>query len=177
MVEIYTDGSTRGNGYKNNSGGFGVCVIKYPNKSNINNCIDYLYNEQVNNTTNNRMELQAIIAALQLTQVRYKNEKCIIKSDSAYCVNMINDWIYKWRDNNWTRYKGQPIENLDLVKQIWEYLKIEWPNFTVEKVPGHSNVLGNIIADYLATNNLPKLLKILKENDIEDYILENIDLD
>ena len=174
MIEIYTDGSSRKGG---KCGGYGLCVIKHDIDSNTDDRIDYIYTKQFNNVTNNQMELQAIIAALQLTQVQYKNEKCIIKSDSAYCVNMINDWIYKWRNNNWTRYKGQPIENLDLVKQIWEYLKIEWPNFTVEKVTGHSNVLGNIIADYLATNNLPKLLKILKENDIKDYILENIDLD
>ena len=174
MIEIYTDGSSRENGKR---GGYGLCVIDSDTESDTNSSIDYIYTKQLKNVTNNQMELQAIIAALQLTQVRYKNKKCIIKSDSAYCVNMINDWIYKWHNNNWTRYKGQPIENLDLVKQIWEYLKIEWPNFTVEKVPGHSDVLGNIIADYLATNNLSKLLKILKENNVEDYILENIDLD
>lgn len=174
MIEIYTDGSSRENG---KCGGYGLCAIKYDSKSNINNHIDYIYTKQLENVTNNQMELQAIIAALQLTQTRYKNEKCVIKSDSAYCVNMINDWIYKWYHNNWTRYKGQPIENLELVKQIWEYLKIEWSNFTIEKVPGHKDILGNVIADYLATNNLPKLLKILKENDVEDYILENIDLD
>lgn len=174
MIEIYTDGSSREGG---KCGGYGLCVIKYNTGSNTNDRIDYTYTKQFNNVTNNQMELQAIIAALELTQTRYKNEKCIIKSDSAYCVNMINDWIYKWRNNNWTRYKNQPIENLDLVKQIWEYCKIEWPNFVVEKVKGHNNILGNEVADYLATNNLPKLLKILKENDIENYILENIDLD
>ena len=122
MIEIYTDGSSREGG---KCGGYGLCAIKHDISSNIDGRIDYIYTKQFNNVTNNQMELQAIIAALQLTQVQYKNEKCIIKSDSAYCVNMINDWIYKWRNNNWTRYKGQPIENLDLVKQIWEYLKIE----------------------------------------------------
>lgn len=43
------------------------------------------------NTTNNRMELVALLYALDLTQTKYKTEKCIIKSDSAYCVNMFNE--------------------------------------------------------------------------------------
>ena len=77
------------------------------------------------NTTNNRMELVAILYALELTQTKYKQEKCVIKSDSAYCVNMFNDWIYNWQRNGWVRQKNQPIENLDLVKQIWEYCKLE----------------------------------------------------
>lgn len=88
MIEIYTDGSSRKGG---KCGGYGLCVIKHDNDSRADDRIDYLYTKQFNNVTNNQMELQAIITALQLTQVRYKNEKCIIKSDSAYCVNMIND--------------------------------------------------------------------------------------
>ena len=42
------------------------------------------------NTTNNRMELAALLYALELTQTKYKDEQCVIKSDSAYCVNMFN---------------------------------------------------------------------------------------
>ena len=176
MIEIYTDGSAKVNGCKDNCGGFGVCAIIQDKESDIGSRIDYIYHKQVNNTTNNRMELQAIITALELTQTRYKNEQCIIKSDSAYCVNMINDWIYKWYNNNWTRAKNQPIENLDLVKQIWEYLKIEWSNFSIEKIKGHNGLLGNEIADLLATNQLDKLAEFFKKNDIIYDFLENIDL-
>ena len=100
MIEIYTDGSAKANGCKDNCGGFGICAIIQDKESDIGSHIDYIYHKQVTNTTNNRMELQAIITALELTQTRYKNEQCIIKSDSAYCVNMINDWIYKWYNNN-----------------------------------------------------------------------------
>ena len=127
-------------------------------------------------TTNNREELKALLYALDLTQTKYKNEKCVIKSDSAYCVNMFNEWIYNWHKNNWTRPKNQPIENLDLVKQIWEYCKLEWPNFTVEKVPGHSGLLGNTLADALATNNHKKIAEILKNNEYEYDISEFFDL-
>ena len=129
--------------------------------------IDYKYSEQIKNTTNNRMELSALLYALELTQSRYKSKRCVIKSDSAYCVNMFNNWIYTWYNNGWTRTKNQPIENLDLVKQIWEYCQINWPNFTVEKVKGHNGLLGNEVADALAQTNQAKLEKILKENEIE----------
>ena len=122
------------------------------------------------------MELTAILIALDLTQTKYKNEKCIIKSDSAYCVNMFNEWIYNWNKNNWTRPKNQPIENLDLVKQIWEYCKLEWPNFTIEKVPGHNGLLGNTLADALATNNQTKIAEILKNNEHEYDISDFFDL-
>lgn len=112
------------------------------------------------------MELTALLCALDLTQTKYKQEKCIIKSDSAYCVNMFNQWIYNWHQNDWVRPKNQSIENLDLVKQIWEYCKLEWPSFTVEKVPGHSGLLGNEIADALATKNDKKLEEIFQEMSI-----------
>lgn len=166
MIEIYVDGSCR----KNQYGGFGICIIDNFGK------IIYQYGEQVSNTTNNRMELQALLYALDLTQTKYKDKKCVIKSDSAYCVNMYNEWIYNWNKNGWVRYGNKPIENLDLVKQIWEYCKLEWPNFIVEKVPGHSGLLGNEIADCLATNNKAKLHKIFDENDIHYEKEENIDL-
>lgn len=142
----------------------------------IGYCIDNIINNREINTTNNRMELTALLQALELTQTKYKKEKCIIKSDSAYCVNMFNDWIYNWNKNNWTRPKNQSIENLDLVKQIWEYCKLEWPNFVVEKIPGHSGLLGNEIADALATANKTKLHKIFKENDSFYGKVENFDL-
>lgn len=91
MIEIYTDGSCRNNGAESNCGGHGVCVIRHNNDSDAGGRIVLLKMGKSICTTNNREELKAIIAALQLTQTGYKNEKCIIKSDSAYCVNMIND--------------------------------------------------------------------------------------
>ena len=167
MIEIYVDGSCKDNGAKENFGGFGVVVLSNNEVLQSDPRILYTYSKQVKNTTNNRMELSALLYALELTQVKYKQEKCVIKSDSAYCVNIFNNWIYNWNKNNWTRYKNQPIENLDLIKQIWEYCKLEWPNFDVVKVRGHDNILGNEIADALATASTIKLAKILKENEIE----------
>ena len=176
MIEIYTDGSAKNNGSENNCGGFGVAALIEDSSAKNGFRIDYTISQQLDNVTNNQMELKALIFALAATQTRYKNEKCIIKSDSAYCVNMFNDWIYNWHRNGWTRAKNQPIENLDLVKQIWEYCKLEWPNFTVEKISGHSGLLGNELADALATNNEAKIQKIFEENDINYERIKNFDL-
>ena len=176
MIEIYTDGSAKNNGAKENCGGYGVVALIEDSAQKAGFRIDHIKSEQVINTTNNRMELSALLYALELTQTIYKNEHCIIKSDSAYCVNMFNNWIYNWQRNGWVRQKNQPIENLDLVKQIWEYCKLEWPNFTIEKVSGHAGLLGNEIADACATADKIKLSKIFKDNDIYHDFLINIDL-
>ena len=94
MVELYTDGSCCGNGKIDNCGGAGVVVLIEDKDSKADCRIDYIWSIEETNTTNNRMELVALLKALELTQTIYKNEKCIIKSDSAYCVNIFNEWIY-----------------------------------------------------------------------------------
>jgi ribonuclease HI len=96
----------------------GCSSINPEYRPEIGSRIDYIHSGKEKNTTNNRMELTALLCALDLTQTKYKQEKCIIKSDSAYCVNMFNQWIYNWHQNDWVRPKNQSIENLDLVKQI-----------------------------------------------------------
>ena len=109
MIEIYVDGSAKNNGKENNCGGYGVAALIEDKAQKAGFRIDHIKSEQVINTTNNRMELSALLYALELTQTIYKKEKCIIKSDSAYCVNMFNDWIYNWQRNGWIRQKNQPI--------------------------------------------------------------------
>lgn len=91
MVEIYTDGSAKNNGAKENCGGWGVAVLVEDSSCKSGFRIEHTISKQEENTTNNRMELTALIHALFITQTRFKNDKCIIKSDSAYCVNMFND--------------------------------------------------------------------------------------
>ena len=109
-------------------------------------------------------ELKAIICALELTQTYYKHNQCIIYSDSAYCVNMCKEWIWNWQSRGWLRAGNKPIENLDLVKKIYEYLTIEFNNFDIAKIKGHNGNLGNEIADALATFDKAKLAKIYEED-------------
>ena len=149
MIEIYTDGSSRGNPGR---GGYGVVAIK-------DNKILYSHSEQCDNTTNNREELKAILHALEYTQ-QYPNEVFKIYSDSAYCVNIFNDWIYTWLRNNWYNSKKKIIENKDLVESLYKYCTIIFPNFQVEKCCGHAGVSGNELADALATANPAKYEKL-----------------
>ena len=157
MLNIYVDGSSRGNP---GTGGFGVVIIN-------NNKLEYAFSEQFNNVTNNQMELRAIIHALELIKERYPEEEVIIHSDSAYCVNMCNNWIWTWSKNDWKNSKKQRVENYELVRKIWKFVSMEFPNFQIVKCSGHSGIIENELADRLANQDFTKFTKILEENGIE----------
>ena len=80
-------------------------------------------------------------------------------SDSAYCVNTINDWIYKWSNNNWKKSNNQPVENLDLIQSLYKYLIKDFWNCQVIKTKAHCGNIPNEIADALATGNDEKFKK------------------
>ena len=164
MIHIYCDGSTQGNGNKYAHGGFGVIVF-----NNTTNSVEYKYSRQSDGTTNNREELKAIIHAFELAENKYPEELCIIHSDSAYCVNICNDWIHTWAKNRWFNSKNKTVENLDLVKIIYKYVNVNSFSCHVEKVQGHFGIIGNELADALARDNKAKYYKIIKENNIIDY--------
>lgn len=157
MIEIYTDGSCKGNP---GPGGFAVIILK-------DNIIDYSFTEQSEYTTNNQMELKAIIHALKYIKKQYKTEQCVIYSDSTYCVNICNDWIYEWASKNWKNSKNEEIKNIELIQELYKLLKVEFPNFSIEKCHGHANIIGNELADAAATQNAKKFFKIKNENDIK----------
>lgn len=156
MIYIYTDGSSKGNP---GPGGFGVVALK-------NNTIKYSYHEQNENTTNNREELKAILHAFYLSQTKFKETDCIICTDSSYCYNICNDWIFSWAKNNWKNSKKKTVENLDLIQQLYNYLNIDFFNCQVIKVNGHQGDIGNELADALATLNNRKYEKIIRENEL-----------
>lgn len=143
MRIYYTDGSATGNGTENSIGGFGI--VEVDENNNI------LWEYQENNLkyeTNNSMELTAILYALNHIEVEEASFlKPIIYSDSAYCVNLINDWMYSWERNGWKRPKNQEVKNLNLIKQIFELANLA----EIRKVKGHSDNKWNEYADKLAT--------------------------
>lgn len=153
-IEIYTDGSCRKNP---GPGGFGVICF------NENKIIQVIKKQNSNITTNNREELKAILTAFKLSQTKYKNKICIIYSDSAYCVNICNDWIYTWARNGWKNSKKKEIENIDLIKELYNYINIDFFNCQVRKCRGHANNIKNELADALATNNIKKFSNLLKD--------------
>lgn len=165
-ITMFTDGACSGNP------GIGAwsCIVYDDDCRIIYDAIVGKDEPDWQETTNNRMEIKGLLQALELATTKYKNDKCIIYCDSAYCVNMFNSWLRTWASNNWIGSNKQQVKNLDLVKQLYKFATIEFPNFQVIKTKGHDNILGNELADAYAVahkcGDASKLAKILKENDI-----------
>jgi len=141
-VTIYTDGACSGNP---GPGGWGAVLIYGENKKEISG--------GSKNTTNNIMEITAVIEALKCL----KNEcKATVYSDSAYVVNCFNQgWIYNWKKNNWKTSTKGPVKN----KELWEELYTLVKKYNVEfvKVKGHSDNELNNRCDELARSEINKL--------------------
>lgn len=136
QVEIYTDGACSGNPGK---GGWGAIVIDdNGDTTKISGFAPY--------TTNNRMEMCAVISALKTLK---HPSKVNLYSDSAYIVNTINqNWIKKWQQNHWYTSSKKPVQNKDLWEELSALLKYHDVKFV--KVKGHSDIELNNECDFLA---------------------------
>ncbi len=133
-IQIFTDGACKGNP---GIGGWGV-LIKY---SKISNELKGFQSQ----TTNNRMELIAVIEGLKSIK---EDAKIEIITDSKYVKNGINQWIVNWKNNGWKTAAKKPVKNKDLWQELDELVQnysIEW-----KWVRGHSGHPGNEKADQLA---------------------------
>ena len=83
---------------------------------------------------------------------------------------MINNWIWTWAKNNWKNSKKKEVENIDLVKIIFNYINKNYFDCQVKKINGHAGILGNELADALATSNFDKYSSIFKNS-----ILDTLD--
>ena len=147
---IYTDGSCLGNGKSENSGGFGVVVL-----DNNKNLL-YTYNKRNENTTNNREEIRAILYSfLNYGVIPFfgYEEIPIVYSDSNYCVQTVNTWMFNWANNNWIKSDKKQPENLDLIKAYYDWYKKGY-RIDLRKVKGHSDNKWNQMADELATGKI-----------------------
>lgn len=98
-------------------------------------------------TTNQKMELKAIIEALKYAKNNFPNEEIGILSDSAYCVNGMNQrWFDKWILNRWLNSKNEPVKNKELWQELIELDKEL--NVKYVKVKGHNGDELNEIADF-----------------------------
>jgi ribonuclease HI len=137
-VVIYTDGACSGNPGK---GGWGAVLIFGEITKEI-----YGYNPD---TTNNRMELMAVIEALKALK-----KTCLVELylDSQYVKNGITEWIIKWQKNGWKTADKKPIKNQDLWLELWEQKNKH--NISWHWVKGHSNHPLNDKADELARRGI-----------------------
>ena len=137
---IYTDGA------HSSSTNYGGWAIVYTIGNTINSHSGFEYD-----TTNNRMELTAVIAALQLLKACPSD--AIIYTDSAYISNCISQkWYEKLRANNWKTTNKTPVLNKDLWEQLldlYSYVNLG-ATVQIQKVSGHSGDKLNELADYYA---------------------------
>lgn len=149
----YTDGSCTGNGKAVNEGGFGVVTL------NDDGTFADAYAKRNNNTTNNREELRAILRVMLTAGVHHSNEWVhppVVYSDSAYCVNTFNDWMFRWAANNWIKSDGKIPENLDLIQAYYEHY-MAGHRIDLRKIKGHAGHEWNELADKLATGKISPL--------------------
>lgn len=158
-IEIYTDGSSLGNP---GPGGWGV-VILIPNQNNNDLKVE---SENLNtvelgggekNTTNNRMELQAVIEALKYLSARKDlAENVTIYADSSYVLGGVTNWIFGWEKNGWKTANKKPVLNQELWKELIMRVREFKGKITWQKVKGHSGHIYNDKADEIATSYAAK---------------------
>ncbi|WP_342267310.1 ribonuclease HI [Candidatus Tisiphia endosymbiont of Empis tessellata] len=182
-VTIYTDGACSGNP---GSGGWGALLQFHVASVELDpNALKNWYNKKKLNmldicenskkfrdslplkqksifghelyTTNNQMEMTAVIEALKVLK-----KSCYVEvyTDSKYLQLGITQWINTWIKNNWHKNNNDPVKNVDLWKKLYEELSkhyIIW-----NWVKGHNNNEGNEVADRLAVQGKETAIKILK---------------
>ena len=133
---VFTDGSCSGNP---GPGGWGAVLVR------DGALIDERWGDDPD-TTNNRMELRAMIEGLRMLPA---DATCTLYSDSNLCVQTANEWAAGWERRGWRR-KGGAIANLELVKELWEE-KQAHPRVTIRWIKAHDGSRWNEYADVLAT--------------------------
>ncbi|MAZ46817.1 MAG: ribonuclease HI [Rickettsiales bacterium] len=139
---IYTDGACIGNPGK---GGWGAIILDDANnKTVLSGSEEY--------TTNNKMELTATIKALKYIKPK---SNIVIFTDSKYVIDGINNWILKWKQNNWKTANKKDVKNKELWLNLYEY--ISYHNVNWEWVKGHSGDVLNEAVDKIAREEAEKL--------------------
>ena len=141
-VEIYTDGACSGNP---GVGGWASVLLYEQHKKE-------LYGND-KETTNNRMELTAVIEALKALK---RPCNVTLYSDSKYVIDSINkDWVYKWKANNWIKSDRKPALNTDLWKELLALLEVH--NVKFVWVKGHNGNEYNERCDELAVKAIKEI--------------------
>ena len=143
LVRLYTDGACSGNP---GPGGWAAILKFGPHQKEISG--------NMSHTTNNRMELFAVISGLGALKQSCKVE---VYSDSTYVVNAFNqNWIESWQKRGWKTSDNKPVENQDL----WRLLLITMRKHDVSfhKVPGHQDHTENNRCDELARSEVQKII-------------------
>ncbi len=137
---VFTDGSCDPNP---GAGGWATVWVKDDQIIEVRDGVDP-------DTTNNRMELTALIAGFRMLP---QDRTITLYSDSQLCVKTVNEWASGWAKRGWRR-KGGPIANLELVQELFS-LAAEHPNARVRWIRAHDGSRWNEYADAVASRYLP----------------------
>ncbi len=155
IESIYTDGACSGNP---GPGGWGIVVC-------FSDGSIHEMGGASPQTTNNRMELQAAIAALEFLQAWGQKEAIVIYTDSEYVINCVNKWLKPWKKKGWKKADNSPVLNRDLLEIIDQ---LNSPQVTWQHVRGHAGNEGNSrcdeIARAFASGKTPVLREISSTN-------------
>ncbi|MEA5553386.1 ribonuclease HI [Anabaena cylindrica UHCC 0172] len=155
IESIYTDGACTGNP---GPGGWGVVV--YFQDGSIHEMGD-----ASRHTTNNKMEMQAAIAALQFLETSGQTQSIILYTDSEYLINSVTKWMSGWKKKGWKKSDGKPVQNQDLLETLDQLNSrlVKW-----QHVRGHSGNIGNercdVIARSFASGKIPSLQQLSSGN-------------
>jgi len=161
-ISVFTDGSCLNNGKKNSVGSIGI-FFKDNDPDNLGQAID----NDGNKITNQTMELLAAIQALKIINDKIQKQEInqnmiYLYTDSSYLINSMTKWYKTWEANNWKNSKGKDVENIDLIKLLYElkskYITIFKHIRSHQDEPTDKNSdkyfiwYGNYMADKLATD-------------------------
>jgi ribonuclease HI len=139
-IEIYTDGACSGNP---GPGGWGSVLLYNGHRREISG--------GESQTTNNRMELMAVIRALETLK---RPCEVILHTDSVYVMKGMTEWLAQWKRRNWRTAGRKPVKNVELWQRLEQAIdrhRVDW-----RWVRGHSGVPENERADELARNAIPR---------------------
>ena len=166
-ITIYTDGSCFNNGKKNASGAIGI----FFGENDKRNCGVAIKDGKITNQT---MELLACLEALSNIDT---NEIIYLYTDSTYVIRSMTEWCKKWETNGWLGVNKKPIENLDIIKSLYEIVKNK--KIIFKHVRSHQNPpnditsneykhwYGNKMADELATKANHEYAESLKKKEYD----------
>ena len=161
QINIFTDGASRGNP---GPGGWGVVIaMRDDTRTDADLTRNYAEKERVTITelggrekltTNNRMELRAVVEALSFLFESYKLEarshKLLLYSDSGYVINGITKWIVGWQARDWKTLQKEDVANKDLWQELLDLTR-KFENIEWKLLGGHVGVVGNERCDEIAT--------------------------
>ena len=170
IQRIYTDGACSGNP---GPGGWGTVV--YFDDGSV-----YELGGADPQTTNNRMEMQAAIAALEFLVASKQTESVTLYTDSEYVKNGITKWVKGWKQKGWKTSTGKPVLNQDLwetLDRLNQQAAHTIPTFQWQYVRGHSGDVGNERCDTIARafslGKMPSLQQVIREDSEEKDMLNS----